>query len=432
MNITQLPSGIYQAELRIPKDVQHILGKKRFAKSLKTRDKRTAQQEAGPLLAEWDRQIRLARQQPDAILEELAVAKARLNIERADPKIKPDQWGYLPTEAAIEGMGLDDPDWLRSLPPSQADKYADVLWGDGIPLPHFMAQFLEAHYDKHKTRTEGKRYILEATLYVPTLELINQENARAWIRAESKKPSAERRAAKTMQKAAGYLSEYVGWLQDQRLLSDSVGNPFKNLRYPKALKQKESYVPLSIDELMILRSAAAAGGDDELVAYIDIARLTGMRLAEVGALSYRSVETVDGIECFRVKLDAKTAKSAGRLVPIASSLQSLIDLKSFDLGRRDNAVGKRFGRLKKATLPDGYKRSKCFHSIRKFVATTLEQAGVAEGVAADLVGHEKQTLTYGVYSGGSALKQLALAVHELEQVQKIQSEFNNVVDIRRG
>jgi len=431
MNITRRANGLYMADLKVPADVRHIIGKARLTRSLKTRDKRTAQQEAGPILADWDRQIRLAREQPDAILEEMAIAKARINLERADPAVKPDEWGYLPSEAALEASGMDDTDWLRSLPPSQANRYADVMWGDGIPLPQFMSQFLEAHYSKHKTRTEAKRYILEATLHVPTLELINIENARGWIRAETQKPASERRAAKTMQKAAGYLSEYVGWLQDQRLLSDSVGNPFKGLRYPKALKAKESYVPLSFDEILAIRSAAKTIGDDELVTFIDLARLTGMRLAEVGALSAESVETVDGVQCFRVKLDAKTAKSAGRLVPIASELNDLVDLKNFDLGRRENAVGKRFGRLKKEVLPDGAKRSKCFHSIRKFVATTLEREGVSEGVAADLVGHEKQTLTYGVYSGGSALQQLVGAIDALERAYTLPNQ-DRVVSIVRS
>ena len=118
--------------------------------------------------------------------------------------------------------------------------------------------------------------------------------------------------------------------------------------------------------LGLLREAAVEAGDAELVAYMDVARLTGMRVAEVGALSHRSVETVDGLECFRVKLDAKTAKSAGRLVPVASALRQLVDLDSFDFGRREAAVGKRFGRLKQKTLADGGSRAKCFHSIRKW------------------------------------------------------------------
>ncbi len=52
-----------------------------------------------------------------------------------------------------------------------------------------------------------------------------------------------------------------------------------------------------------------------------------------------------------------------------------------------------------------------FHSLRKTVVTTLENAGVPENVVADIVGHEKTTMTYGLYSGGVSLavKRKALA-----------------------
>ena len=51
-----------------------------------------------------------------------------------------------------------------------------------------------------------------------------------------------------------------------------------------------------------------------------------------------------------------------------------------------------------------------FHSTRKTVSTQLERAGVSEGISADILGHEKQTMTYGLYSGGSSLEQKAAAV----------------------
>jgi hypothetical protein len=38
------------------------------------------------------------------------------------------------------------------------------------------------------------------------------------------------------------------------------------------------------------------------------------------------------------------------------------------------------------------------------VAILLENAGVAEGVGADVLGHDKPTMTYGLYSGGASLK----------------------------
>jgi integrase len=64
----------------------------------------------------------------------------------------------------------------------------------------------------------------------------------------------------------------------------------------------------------------------------------------------------------------------------------------------------------------GYtKGSEVFHSIRKTLITLMDNAGVPEGVAANIVGHEKQTMTYGLYSMGSVLEKkreaLAKAVY---------------------
>ena len=79
-------------------------------------------------------------------------------------------------------------------------------------------------------------------------------------------------------------------------------------------------------------------------------------------------------------------------------------------GDRSNAIGKRFGRLKK-TL--GFGPEHVFHSIRKTVATQFENAHVPENVAADILGHDKPTMTYGVYSGGASLETRLTAIEAL-------------------
>ena len=70
----------------------------------------------------------------------------------------------------------------------------------------------------------------------------------------------------------------------------------------------------------------------------------------------------------------------------------------------------RFGRLKTEL---GFKEQHVFHSIRKTVATLLDRAGVPENVAADIIGHEKPTMTYGLYSGGSDLKVMREALKKI-------------------
>jgi hypothetical protein len=43
----------------------------------------------------------------------------------------------------------------------------------------------------------------------------------------------------------------------------------------------------------------------------------------------------------------------------------------------------------------------------------LKAAGVPEGVSADISGHEKATMTYGLYSGGASLKTKRDAIEKL-------------------
>ncbi len=403
MNLTCLKSGIWQAELRVPEDVRDVLGKTRFAKSMRTRNKREAVVKATPILEQWQSEIDLAKTDPQAF-----VAKQILNNARHDFSDKASDSGVTSGHLA----------WLYDLPPSKALAYETIEWDSDIPLPAYMDAFVKSHYTKPGTQSEACRYILEATLFIPTMAALTRLNAQKWLTDEENKDPSARRALKTMQKATGYLSEYVSWLQYRNLVCHSLINPFRGLHYPKKLSRTKQYEPLSFEEICLLRAAAVGKGDELMVAYIDIAWFTGMRLSEIGALNSGSIELIGGIACFRVKSDAKTSASSNRLIPISNILQSLIDLECLDMKDVGTAVGKRFGRLKRNVLPDGEDRSKCFHSIRKFVVTTLEQGGIAEGVAADLVGHEKPNITYNVYSGGSSIEQLSRAVGVLERRQQ--------------
>ena len=87
-------------------------------------------------------------------------------------------------------------------------------------------------------------------------------------------------------------------------------------------------------------------------------------------------------------------------------------------------VGKKFGRLKKKL---GYGPLHVFHSIRKTCTTHFEQAEVAEGITADIVGHKKQTMTYGLYPGGTSVEQRKQAVDAMEQLMLRREAEANVL-----
>ena len=125
---------------------------------------------------------------------------------------------------------------------------------------------------------------------------------------------------------------------------------------------------------------------------------------------------------FKIR-DSKTP-SVNREVPIHDRLQDLIkQLKNSSQdsyllsglledkdGKRSEAIGKRFVRLKNQL---GFERRYVFHSFRKTVMTLLEQSGISENLAADIVGHEKPRITYGLYSGGSSLEPKLNAIKKI-------------------
>ncbi len=74
-------------------------------------------------------------------------------------------------------------------------------------------------------------------------------------------------------------------------------------------------------------------------------------------------------------------------------------------------MGKRFGRMKEKL---GFTtRQHGFHSICKTFTTLIDNAGVGENITADIIGHEKPSITYGLYSGGSTLETMREAIEKI-------------------
>ena len=101
-----------------------------------------------------------------------------------------------------------------------------------------------------------------------------------------------------------------------------------------------------------------------------------------------------------VPIHRELAQTMARLIEGSKDGYVLSGLTVNKYGDRSNGIGKRFGRLKTEL---GFGKQLVFHSIRKTVVTILENAGVPENIVADIVGHEKTTMTYGLYSGGVSL-----------------------------
>lgn len=123
--------------------------------------------------------------------------------------------------------------------------------------------------------------------------------------------------------------------------------------------------------------------------------------------------------------DAKT-EAGIRAVPVHSQLEEL--LKELIANSKDgylltglsdknkyqnraNGIGKAYGRMKKDL---GFSERHSFHSLRSTVSTKLRRAKVDEGIAADIMGHDIPTITYGLYSGGSGYELMKEAIEKIK------------------
>ena len=226
----------------------------------------------------------------------------------------------------------------------------------------------------------------------------------------------------TVNRHMATLSAFWRWAEEREYCEGR--NPFdghrKNLQEGR---NKRGYVAWETAELRKLFSPPPKRDDlDEVML---VALLTGMRLNEIVSLTNQQVAEVDGVPCIDIT-DAKTAAGI-RKVPLHPRLMWLRKRAEAGVptervwprfsdegpGRQPSGdAGKEFGRFKRSR---GFEsRQKAFHSFRKNVVGQLQAAGVPQHEVAELVGHETQGLTFGVYGKEQGLQRMAEIVKLLD------------------
>jgi len=416
----------WYAVLNVPVDVQLELDRKRFRASLKTRDERVALRLAKPVIAHWQNQIARARNEAGAN-DDIAIVRGIFSKtgdeaeswRRALLNAKDDEHRQSILEQIDEAAY-----WLGTInvenigdPPSRdpkARKFYERATGRLVDFTAHLEEWLSTSNATAKTQDMDRSVINRFVSDFPMVQDVTRPDVRRWI---NKLISEDGLAPKTVQRMLSGLRGYWRYLQSIGVAEEDH-EPFSKLdvaRQRKRTSPGSSRQPFEPSDVVQLLGAAIKRGDDQLADLIRLGMWTGCRIEELCALKVEQVKD----DHFSIG-DAKT-KAGWRDVPIhrelAQTMTRLIDdsadgyvlsgLSVNKYGDRSNAVGKRFGRLKKDL---DFGKQHVFHSIRKTVVTILENAGVPENVVADIVGHEKTTMTYGLYSGGLSLavKQEAL------------------------
>lgn len=301
-----------------------------------------------------------------------------------------------------------------------AGTLADIAFGRSLPTLTYIEDWKAAQKVIPRTLVMAETRLKTMEERFPTLPVKKTAVAR-WIIELEQSGKAE----ETIKGLIGSCRSYYAFLQRVGHLNEDGQNPFENHKYTKKKKANRMEIrqPWEVEDLVKLAQAAKQKGSDKnLFALIVLGAYTGARIEELARLETVDVKIKEGVHCFEIK----AAKSGASLrdIPIHQEImpfvQSLIE-ESKDgyllqgepvtsLGERSSAIGKRFGRLKSQL---GYDDRYVFHSVRKTVATLFERASVPLNDAAEIIGHEKVGMTYGVYSGGITM---ALKIEHLHKI----------------
>ena len=384
----------WYARLGIPADLRpHYNGKRELKVTLRTSDKKIAELKAMKLIGEWKLQFSALRGSSSAVQ-----ALAADFLQSPDGKINPEN-GMSDKDYAIE-------DYAESLPDSKKQEFYDVVTGRAIPTLLYLEKFLQQWDVEQKTKHMAKTAIKRVADTFTTLQMISTPLIYQMI-------DEDMNSVKTKEKNYGFVRQYFKYLKRMQVLPQDKPTPFENLdfkQWRKSSKVASKRIAYKHDEVIKLLQAARDKDDPRLIELIQLAMYTGARIEELCSLKANDVIDVDGVQCFNIS-DSKT-EAGIREVPIHPAISKLVSrlitetedsylitgLTFNKYNDRSNAVGKRFGHLKKKL---GFGREHVFHCFRNTVATQLENAGIPEGVAADIVGHDKKTITYGLYSGGT-------------------------------
>ena len=432
-------NGLY-AVVEVPPSLREAVGRKRLRKTLATRDMVTAKARVWAVVAELKGQIEAARQATtgDMVADE---ARALRKALRDAP----------PSEAASLRETIDDrADALRGDPigdargvPSsdyefdpererRATAFHQLATGQATPIDEHLEQWLSEATYAARTMGDHRRAIQRLKDWgAETVEAVDRKRAGAFVSWLLRPHDAANWSGDrtTAAKYKSSLSSYWTWMRGKGLVELNVWTDQTIAKAKANLDGTETKERAFTDEEL---RALLAGPADPLVAdLIRMAALSGMRIEELCRLKAR--DCAGGL--FKI---TKAKTTAGvRSVPIHSDLCAIVARRSAGKGsdgylfgeladppagsprERSMPAVKRFSRYMRAlgvaVVVAGKRRSLTnFHSFRRWFVTKAEHAGQPENIIASVVGHKRQGMTLGVYSGGPNAAQFRACVESVK------------------
>ena len=419
MDYVEPRGNLWYAVYYVPADVQHIIGKKKFLRSTKTSNRTEAVRRARAVVIGWEAEVAKARgQQPlpkDDFWASLQDQHKSTRLQAEDGNEDSEDLQLVIEDLAEQAASkINDPELATLL-------YKVATSQGGTLLAPLVDDWKDAQSGGKKTIDQKHRDLERMAMHFYTLEGLQPQKIKIW----TDKLMKEGVTYSSFVRIGGACHSLWEHLQNANTIPMIAPDPFVGpfrLALKRAVRTDtgRSGKSYTAEQLSMIYSEALKLKDKSLADLIALGAYTGARVEELGRL--RKETCVDGI--FNIK---KSKTDAGiREVPIHPAVAPLVarllaaskdgflmpstSENQYDL--RMAALGQKYTRLKKSL---GFGSDLVFHSTRGTLITLMHQAGVEEGVTADNVGHEKKTITYGVYSAGSSMAQkreaMALVVY---------------------
>ena len=409
----------WYAQVAVPSNLTEVLGKKVILQSLKTRDLKEAQQLRWEVVNEvkagFSKLHRLHKAPPPKgstaeLLAHGETLRQQVRQRVLHPVDADEQWDLL-----LDSY-LDRRTGRRTGEPEVSDGDAQAIKDLGLAIGDTKARLLSDAIDTHLTELTttarpstiaARRRRLQAFAAWlggdPLLTSITDDHTSRYLTEVLMKQGL---ATKTIKDTLSDLSSLWKWAKGRRL--GVKENPWTGLS-GSLPKQKrgvaDSRRPWNVQELMILLSGIPTA--DTLWAMSVLALYTGMRANEIAEIRLKDIHTA------HIEIPEAKTEAGKRDVPLHPVIRPLVQhLKKTSTdgyliegltrggadGKRAHYIMKRFGRMKvRLGLTDS---CLVFHSLRNTFIHQCENAGVPENVAKLIVGHSRQSQTFGGYSPG--------------------------------
>lgn len=408
----------FYAVMYVPSDVRLSIGKAKFYRSTKTSDRREAEAIAGVWVMQWKKLIDETRSALkrnsnihntpiDAQSNEILDSNSNLS---SDTSIGVEKYHSQPNQKPIDEI-------VKNLVSEHLQQ-----------LNFFEAGWIKNEKDKGLAAKTIEQMQRDVQMLYPVFRNVNMISSKNVEEFLTNLGTTGKHTASSLKRVNGSFRSFFNYLQKIKEISPLIPNPFvvpdsfriSNKPNSKAKFKTASWLPFEPEDVVKLYRDAYTDGDFSLANLILIGAYTGARIEEIC-----SIKCVD-VDLQKLCLTIEKSKTAAgrRTIPIHSKISGKItelvgkstdgflmtELSVNKYGDRSNAIGKRFGRLK---IRLKYGERHVFHSIRKTLVTLLENQGIGENITADIVGHEKPLITYGLYSGGTQLDVMRTALEKI-------------------